>query len=304
VGLRDLDDRLVPRLAERIDRVFKLFPSPPPPTGPLPVIVRLRRIDDRWTNAGPLALLREVPQLGGFLIAALILANGATAYQRGTRTRPPVAEESAAPTTPAEDPATDSHLGPEIGERVSDYLDAAKDRLQRTGAGQPDAVTVAVISFTGYQTPEEVQRLIGQVQVQRVIFRAPLRLPNGTVHSVATQSLVKDTRTQIRRVAAVRTAEAKELRKVADTIDNDPNQKADQIRDATLYEREAALLKGPCRCVFAVVVRTPYRVLLDLLAIPAVRSIDAGAPGGEADDYEFSGLLPEENATVTGGNQE
>jgi hypothetical protein len=298
--LRDLDEKYVPELAARLERLVDRLPEP---SGPAPLIVRLRRVDDRWTGRGPLALLRDVPQLGAVVIAALVFANAVTISRR---VHPHHAAADSGPTSSASpDPGDpdDGHLGPMLGDKVPLYIRTATDHLLRTAAGSPDGQVVAVISTRSYRTPEQMAALLPGMEVLRVFFRAPLKLPNGEVHDVAVHDLVTDTRKAISRAGASRQAEADELLRVAATIQNDPAQKADQEKDAKIYQAEARLLHGGCDCVFAVVVRARLRVLADLLSSPNVRVIDAGSPSGGPGDYEFTALLPEEKITATGGNQ-
>ncbi|MDQ6650205.1 MAG: hypothetical protein M3Z02_08830, partial [Actinomycetota bacterium] len=56
----------------------------------------LRRLDDRFAARGPLALLRDVPQLGLLVIAAIFLAASALAFSRRTPTRLPARPGAAA----------------------------------------------------------------------------------------------------------------------------------------------------------------------------------------------------------------
>lgn len=302
--LKDVDEKYLPRMAEALDRVVRLFPKTPEPTGPLPVILRLRRIDDRWTAAGPLALLRDVPQLGAVLIGALVLANGAT-----IRTRVEERREARAAAKPTASPAPfeipdDGTLGPDIGDNVRTYVEDTKNRLRGLAPGSPDGMAVAVISFTAYRTPEQVRDLVGVLQVREVFYRAPMPLPQGMPQTVPVIDLVADTQKDMRRVAGLREAEAKELRKVAKTIENDPAQKREHEKDAQIYEREAELLRGFCPCIYAVVVRTRLRLLLDALQSNSIRTIDVSNVDAKLEDFTFTALLPEEKTTVTGGNQE
>ena len=303
--LSDLDDRLLPGLARRLDHLVHKIPTPPEPTGPAPVIVRLRRVDDRWTRRGPLALLRDVPQLGAVAIAAVVLANLGVVKARTRPERRPPAEalDPTATPTPTEGEPAGGHLGPELGQNVRLYVAAARVRLLRIGSQTPDGVAVAVVSFAKYQTPEQVRDLLGPVETARVLYRAPLKLPDGPVHQITVGDLVRDTRKDFLRVAKGRETEARELVAINETIVNDPAQRADQERDAAAYQREANVLRGPCACVYAVVVQARLRLLVDLLANLAVRAVDPSPAGAPLDVYEFSGLLPEERTTVTGGNQ-
>lgn len=303
--LRRLDDRLVPRLAEFFDR---LIPAAPEPTGPLPIIMRLRRVDDRWTRSGPLAVMREIPQLGALAIAAVVLVSGVTVKTRTEAQR--TARTGTEQGSDDQPPAGDDRLaiGPQIGDSVQAYVDSTRTRLAGLAAGQPDAATVAVVSFGQYRTPSQVQEILGPAAtVVRIFYRpSKLALTAAPPSETAVNDLVTDSRKEFLRVAITKEADAKELLKVASTIgDTDPAQKAEQLKDAAIYQEEAKQLRGDCACIYAVLVQTRLRVLVGLLDAPGVRAVDAGAPGARTGDYEsYTALLPEEKVTVTGGNQE
>ena len=301
MSLRDLDDRLVPRLAAALDRMVRKLPTPPEPTGPATFIVRLRRIDDRYASGGPLALLRDVPQLGAVAIGALVLASGVTVASR-TQPRqepPPAAQDLADPGL-----VSDGTLGPDLGENVPAYLDATKARLRALAPGRPDGMVVAVISLSSYRTAEQVRDLVGPLQVRQIFYRAPMKLPLGIVRTAEVEDVAVDSKREFQRVARLRQAEANELRKVAATIENDPEQKTEHEKDARIYSREAELLRGRCACVYGLVVQARLRMLVDLLNLPTVRTIDVSEVGADLTSFTFSALLPEETVTVTGGNQE
>jgi hypothetical protein len=115
--------------------------------------------------------------------------------------------------------------------------------------------------------------------------------------------LIKDTRADFAKTARRLIGDAKALEAVDRTFNNDPAQKASNEADARLFRREARILRGPCPCVFGVVVQAPLRLLVDLLAMPGVRVVDASGPGARLDDFAFTALLPEDKTVVTGGNQ-
>jgi hypothetical protein len=304
--LRDLDEKYVPRAAEALDRLVRKFPKGPEPAGPLPVILRLRRWDDRWTAAGPLATLREVPQLGAVVIGALVLTGSITVRLRtdaAERERRPEASASPSPGTAASAP-TDGPLGPQIGDNVRTYVSDTAKRLRALAPGTPDGMVVAVVSFSAYQTPEQVRDLVGPLQVRQIFFRAPVPLPQGLVHTAAVEDVVTDSKREFRQVARLRAAEARELRKVAATIENDPAQKSEHLKDAALADREVKVLRGRCACVYGVVVRARLRLLVDLLNLGDIRTIDVSAVNALIEDFTFTALLPEERRVVTGGNQE
>jgi hypothetical protein len=292
---RDLDDRFLPTLARWADRVI---PKPPPPTGPLPVILRLRAVDDRWTADGPLALLREVPQLGAVAIAALVLASGITVASRSHPASRAEGTQQEADTCGA----SGGRLGPQLGDSVPAYVDAARSRLQRAAACQPDGVAVGVVSFSRYVTVATAQQLVGPSTIRKVFYRVPLPLPQTDARSVAVGAdVAADLYKEFERIARAQLAEANELLKVAATITNDPAQKKQNETDAAIYRREAAQLRAHCACVFAVVVESKLRVLDALGAIPGVRAVDAGR--GRLEAFDYTALLPDETVTATGGDQ-
>ena len=301
MSLRDLDDRIVPRMAEALDRVARLFPKPPEPTGPLPVILRLRRLDDRWTAAGPLAVLRDVPQLGALLIGALLLVNGVTAGNRvdrrpGTEAGQPGAVEDLLP--------FDGTLGPGLGEKVDSYVAETKATLRRYAPGRPDGTVIAVISFTAYRTPEQVAEIVGPLQVRRILDRPPVKLPEGAPRQAALQDVVNGSKRMFVRHAIEREREARNLRGVIDTNDHDPAQKAEDTKNEAIALREAKLLRGPCACIYGVVVRARLRLLMDALNLPGIRTIDISNVDAKLDEFTYSALLPEEKTVHTNANQE
>lgn len=305
MSLKDLDDRLVPRIAGALDRVARLFPKTPEPQGPLPVIIRLRRLDDRLTGTGPLALFREVPQLGAVVIGLLVLVAAATARSRMDPRGTPRQETTDGTGTPVETDPGDGTLGPQIAENVTAYVDETKARLRLVAPRQPDGTVVAVVSFSRYLTPEQVRDLVGPLQVRQLFYRASaLRLPDGLPRTIEVQDLVEDTRAELERVADEQAANARENRKVAATTVNDPAFKKEYERDAALWEREARQLRGRCACVYGAVVRGRLRLLVDLLNLAGIRTIDVSNVDAKFEDLTYTALLPEETKTVTGGNQE
>ena len=104
VSLRDLDERLVPRLAVLLRSLLDAVSARSRTAGSA---VRsrgaalltgggaLRRLDERYARSGPLGLVREVPQLGVLLVATVFLAGTGAAValsgpdeQQPSATRP------------------------------------------------------------------------------------------------------------------------------------------------------------------------------------------------------------------------
>jgi hypothetical protein len=299
--LRQLDERIVPALAAFFDRVI---PRPPEPAGPLPFILRLRRVDDRWTQRGPLALVREVPQLGALVIAALVLASGVAVANR----RQPGAangDRRRAEQGPGEDGETRGQLGPTIGESVPAYLDSTRQRLLNGGIGQPDGAVLAVVSFAQYRTAKQIQDILGPASVARMFYRVPVApLPEPMPGEIGVVDFVKDAKKEFLRLAIEHEQEAKNLQGVIETNEFDPAQKAEDEKQRDLHLKQARMLRGDCACIYGVIVQTKLRVLIGVVDKPGVRAVDASALNARIGDYDtYSALLPEEKVTVTGGNQ-
>lgn len=297
--LRRLDERLVPRLAGFFDR---LIPRPPDPTGPLPIILRLRRVDDRWTRHGPLAIVREVPQLGALAIAALILASGITAASRNDPARR--AGSGTEQTGPSAEGDDRLQIGPQIGEQVDAYVTAARERVTNAATGEPDAGAVAVVTFAQYRTPQQVRDLVGDATVVRILFRVPVALDDYQPDEAAVADLLLDAKKAFVTRALRLETEIGNLQGNIDTNDHDPAQKEFDLAQQEKLRRQVRHLRGACACIYAVIVETKMKHTLELLNKPGIRVVDVSAPNARLGDYEdYDALLPEEKVTVTGGNQ-
>ena len=303
--LRRLDDRLVPALAAFFDR---LIPRPPPPTGPLPVILRLRRVDDRWTRRGVLALVREVPQLGAVAVAALVLTNGIVVANRNAaqqRAAQNGTEQGGGPSGENGDARTE--LGPLIGDNVQEYVTSTRDRLQTAAAGQPDANAIAVVSFAQYRTAAQVVDLLGEgTTAIRIFYRVPVgKLSEVPPDESPVADILVDAKKAFVQASVPVEQEVGNLTTMIATNDHDPVQKKADEERLALFQRVLRQLKGDCACIYAVLVQSKLRVLADLLPVDGIRAIDVSVPNARIGDYaDYTGLIPEEKVTVTGGNEE
>ncbi|HVE74146.1 MAG TPA: hypothetical protein VNA30_03520 [Mycobacteriales bacterium] len=325
--LRELDERIIPDVARRTQtaaarvrqvrrrtstRLARARPSgrrAAGPTRPASAIVRLRALDARLSNRGPLALLRDLPQLGALVIAVLVLISGATVAQRSEPRQDLVASEpdGSAPdgSTPgAANPSSDGGLlGPEIGDNVGEYLDRADRRLQDRIVANPDERSFAVVSFARYLTPAEAAAVLGDdVGGFRVFFRVPAAGVQTEVEDSAVRRLVPDSLAAFARVATQRRADIGPLLEMARTTE-DPAFKSFFEMTAKAYQIEIDKLSAGCACVFGVVTNAANADLRELRAKPAVRVVDIGPQGAGLDVLTFRALLPEEKVTVTGGNE-
>ena len=304
-GLRDLDDRIVPRAAARlralvdagtarreaVRRRAASVVSPPPagaPPGPL------QRLDDRFARRGPLAVVRDVPQVGLAVIAAVFLAGAGVALARSGDTGPPspravqVEQESRV-------------LGPQVGADVEEYLDATQARAARLSRERPEALHVALVSLDEYGRPEEVRALLQGLEVQRAFLRVPATEADEVL-SADVQDLVGDLRLLYASTATRKAEDQEEFLRLARSIDPEY---AEQEQFEEFYERaarvagqEATAYRTGCACLFAVVVRGTADALAELQALQGVRAVELAPRGVSLEELRVRPLAPEQTETI------
>lgn len=304
MNLEELDERVVPRLAvrlraavdsasERRDRLTKRARSAvmsllePAPGSPL------RALDDRYASRGPLALLRDVPQLGLLLVAAVFLAGSGVALERAGDQR-----RSAQQT--ALEPGIPSVLGPAPGTKVATYIAATRKRAVMISTSSPDGKYVALVSFSRYLTAQQAQALLGDLEVRKVL--AHVQLPAAEVLPIPIAStVVEDVGVTFAAVSKRKVRDRKEFVNLAASISGQSKEeqqfKAFYLDAAATALKEARAYGRNCACLFAALVRGTARDLAALPALPGVRAVDMGA--GDNDTIQIQPLLPEQKVTVT-----
>ena len=303
--LDDLDRRWVPRLAVRlralvdtaavrreraVERVRSasaavLDPAPGSP---------LRALDERYASRGPLALLRDVPQLGLLLVAAVFLAGSGVALERAGDRQRTVAQNA------SDDPPIPTTLGPAPGTKVAAYIAATRKRAVIVSSTSPDHTYTALISFSSYLTAQQAQSLLGDLQVRKVL--AHVQLPAAEVLPIPIAStVVEDVGVTFAAVAKRKARDRKEFLNLAASISGQSKEeqqfKAFYLDAAATSLKEAAAYGRNCACVFGALVRGKARDLAALPALPGVRAVDIG--GGDDDTMQLQPLLPEQKVTVT-----
>jgi hypothetical protein len=309
--LRDLDARLVPRLAaalraildgahERVERTGSTLRRQgsallSPPSGGA-----LRRLDDRYASSGPLKLLRDVPQLGVLVVATLFLAGtGAALALSG----PEAVRERQEAEREAELPLT---LGPAAGDQIDEHFAAARERAVELARREPGAVHLALVSLNKGLTPEEVDALLEEsgLQVRRAYLRADVP---GDPEVIAVELPDPDDPQPVLRSVFAQTAtrkatEQQELLSQAATIVPDtPEQEAFRDlyeADARLAGLEAAAFRTGCACVFALVVEAEVGELAELPALPVVRGVEVAPRGVALPALDIRPLAPSEQGVV------
>jgi hypothetical protein len=301
VSLDDLEERLAAGLRRLVDgagarrersgqavRRTTTSVLEPDPDSPL------RRLDKQFAARGPLALLRDVPQLGVLVVAAVFLAGSIAALERsGSTHHPATLRQQADATIP-------TTLGPAPGTKVADYLAQTRKRAQLVSESAPDKTYVALITFTGYQTPAQARALLGELEVRKVM--AHVQLPGAEVLPIpVTAALVSDLSVAFAAIAQRKEKDRVEFANLVKTITGDTKEERtfkafylDASRTAGL-EEEAYASKA-CACVFAALVRGHARDLAALPGFPGIRAVDLG---GDDDTLQLQPLLPEQTVVVT-----
>lgn len=269
-ALRRLDDRVVPTLARVVQAVTGSSRRAGPDRDGVPPAHRGRLI-------GGVALL----------LAAVVLGVGAYAYQRhgghggAAAGNPPV------------------HVGLATDQPVADYLNKASLNLVAL-ARNTTITTYALVSLSGYGTPEQVVKLVDGFSVARAFVRVPLAGTTTKTVSVRVRNLAADLPAGMTAAAKKRLADASEFDNLAKKVVGEDEQSTElrsfYVTSATVARSEAAQLQKACACVYALVVRGKPDRLLDLSRTPGVRVVD---PAPEISDLErtvFAPLLPEQTA--------
>jgi hypothetical protein len=290
-GLRGLVDGAAIR-RERSRQVLRRTTASvlePAPSSPL------RRLDDRFASHGPLALLRDVPQLGFLVVAAVLLTGSVVALDRSsTPHRATAIRQQADATLP-------TTLGPAPGTRVADYLAQTQKRAQLVSESAPDKTFVALISFTSYLTPTQARALLGDLEVRKVM--AHLHLSGAEVLPIpVTASMVPDLHVAFAAIAQRKEKDRVEFVNLARTITGSSKEERtfkafylDAARTAGLEKK--AYASKECPCVFAALVRGKARELAGLPSLHGIRAVDIG--GADDDTLQLQPLLPEQAVTVT-----
>lgn len=197
---------------------------------------------------------------------------------------PPVLD----PVDPSEDPSggSDSQvvteaIGPAPGEDLASYVEAREAVL-----GAVEGRYVAVVSLTGYSTPETVEDLMGDLDLDSYLVAFVGDEPRRT-------SDIDETRDEI-----VEDAEA-QLAEIEGLVPTVEDPEFVEFYRAEI-ERYRAVLDEPDRddVVFGLVVHGPASELRALAARASVRLVDVGVSDRLSDGAVVTGLRPEERSVA------
>jgi hypothetical protein len=300
--LRELDRRLVPALARRlraaVDAGTRTRTAAVAATtsaarrSAAALNSGLDRLDARLATRGPLALLRDVPQLALLLVAAVFVSGSLAAVRLAEpEQRPP----SAAPT--GDQVLRSATLGVPAGTDVDAHLADTRDLLETLAVRAADTRYLALVSLDRHVPIAEVTRLTEGVDLVRAYLRAPDQ-PNGETIEVPLSGVTVGAVLPALCAATSgrKASEAESLRSLAETIEvstpEEQLQKDDFVQEADRAAAEAAAFGGDCATLFALVVQGEARALAGLLDREGVRGVEAAPVGVELLDLQVVPLLP------------
>ena len=296
--LRDLDDRLVPRMAAGLRSMLDGVSG-----GGQEILGRggaLRRLDDRFASRGPLKLLRDVPQLALLIVTAVFLAGtgAALALQEPQTGRDQVTDAV------QRDASLPLVLGPAVGQDIDQHFAAAAGRLAEVAEDDPDAEHLALVSLTDPLTPEQTAAFAeeGAVEVRAAYLRAPVPGAPEEISFEPPGDLVEGLREIFSQTALRKAEDQQELLAQAETIPpGTPEEEAFRrqfVADARMAGLEAAAYRIGCPCVFAMVVEGEARVLAALAKAAGVRGVELAPKGAELSALDVQPLAPTEKGVV------
>jgi hypothetical protein len=307
--LRSLDQRFVaaaaPRVARAVDSAAAGLRRTKETAAGVARDVDVRdlgALDSRYATKGPLALLREVPQLMAVLIGIVFIA-GTVAAAHELKDR----QQSASDQTVSAVDGTDDvgsapavvALGPTVGKPVTSYLTLATHSLDEAVSDSPDEQRLALVSLSAYYRPAQAASILSGYVVKRAWVRdsaagrlappMPVQVASGLPEALAGFYA---------RTAKGQADAAGQYQQLADTTTNDLTYKEFYEQFATLSRRQAQAFGHDCACVFSFVVQATSTQLLSLRARPGVRAVEVAGRGAQLTGLDITTLLPEVKGVV------
>ena len=306
--LRELDAALVPRLAAGLRRLLDSAGRGSAGARSIGLWAgRPRDPHTRSSGTGPLALLRDVPQLGLLLVAGVLLAGAGIALARNDPGNDPGNEQAGGRALPLD-------LGPPVGVEADEYLAAAGERAVALSQDSPERVLLALVSLSEEVTPDQAAELVAgsRVVVRRAYVRAPVGAGAEVLAVETPGEVAADLTALYAATAARRAVEQRELELLAASItavdDRAQRSREQYAADARTRGLEAAAYRAGCSCVLALVVEGAARELVGLTALPAVRGLEVARRGAaltalriEVLPPELTGVRPEPTTAVPDG---
>lgn len=266
--LRELDRRLLPPMAGRLDRLAGGG--------------WLRRRRPRWPQ--PLT------------VAALASATAVAAVAFWTAVHRPPPDPGAAAV---------ARVGVVDGQSVPAYVAASRSELAHLvagDAGRAATPTYALVTLAAYLPPDRLAPTLAGVDVSRVHTRVPLPEQQTAIGQIPVTRVPGDVVAGMAAVAAGKDREARTYRSLSAKLTGDEQEerrlRAVYAGQAQLAAAEAAAYRARCSCVYAAVVRGAPAALEGVAGRPGVRAVDPAPEVRQLDRAVFLPPLPEQTGAV------
>jgi hypothetical protein len=262
--LRELDRRLLPRLADGLDRLARSA-----------AVRRLRR---------PRPLI----------VAALASASALAAAAVWTAAHRP--EEGTAT-------ATVVRVGVVDGQSIPGYVASSRSELDRLVAyGRAAGRPYALVTFTAYLSPDRLAPTLAGVDVVQVHARVPLPDQQTGIVRIPVAKVPADVVAGMAALAEQKDQEAANYGSLSAKLTGDGAQerrlRTVYARGARLAAAEAKAYRSGCSCVYAAVVRGAPDALNQVAHRPQVRAVDPAPEVRRLDQAVFLPPLPEQTGVV------
>jgi hypothetical protein len=278
VGLSDLDDRLLPQWARRVQGARDSVAAAPSPAQVL------RALDERCAGAGTLRVVRDAPVLGALVAVAVLLTGAGTSVALSWRTAVAAGPQVV--------------LGPPLGADVEASLAQAHAAAVERSRTAPGTRAVALVSLSEQLTVGQVAALLAEstLEVRRALVGAPVDgVPELLTVEVATDP-PRTLRALFAATASRKAQEARELTRQAGAARE--GERASYEQSAATAGREAAAYATDCACVLALLLEGTAAELAELPALPVVRGVELAPRGTSAAAVEVRPLAPEVTGVV------
>ena len=279
MGLSELDDRLLPQWARRVQQargtVRDTVAAAP---GPGEV---LHDLDERYAGSGPLRVVRDAPALGALAAVAVLLAGAGTGVALSLTTAGAV---EAGPRAVV--------LGPPLGADVEASLARAQRTAVERARTAPSTRSLALVSLSEQLTVGQVAGLLVEstLEVRRALVRAPVA---GAPELLSAEVAADPPRTLRALLAATSQRKADEARELTQQAAvTAEGERASVQAAATTAAQEAAAYATDCACVLALLVEGSAAELAELPALPVVRGVELAPRGTDAGAVELRPLAP------------
>lgn len=308
---RELDERWVPTAAAAVARAVERLRSTTgrvagagsraaaaarAASAPEPV----RRLDARYAQRGPLAVVRDVPQVGFVVIAGVFFAASAVAFDLTGDDEVRARQQAVERATESAQPLS---LGPRKGVFVEEYLTVTKAQAVALSRQSPDRRFLALVSLRRALTVDEAESVAGELDVEQVLLRARVAgAPEVVTVPVEDDDLSDVLRARYAQLVRKKREDQREFAGLASSInpttEEEQDFKAFYVDAAATAGRESAAYRAGCACVIAFVVRAQAKRLAELPALAAVRGVEVAPLGAQLRLLTVLPLLPEVTGRV------